>query len=67
MRCTVAIDGLVTSRSTCERKLSVTPARSETSRSVSRRAWRSARIRTPSWSSVVIDVPSADGLQETEV
>ena len=25
MRCTVAIDGLVTSRSTCERKLSVTP------------------------------------------
>ena len=29
MRWTVAIDGLVTSRSTCDRKLSVTPARSD--------------------------------------
>ena len=51
MRWTVAIDGLAMSRSTCERKLSVTPARSATSRSVSWRAWRNARIRAPSCSS----------------
>ena len=44
--------GSATSRSTCERKLSVTPARSASSRSVMLRAWRSARIRGPSWSSL---------------
>ena len=43
-----AIEGLVTSRSTWERKLSAPPARSASSRNVSPRAWRSARIRGPS-------------------
>ena len=47
MRWTVAIDGLVTSRSTWDRKLSVTPARSATSRRVRWRAWRSDRMRVP--------------------
>ena len=69
MRPTVAIDGLATSRSTWERKLSVTPDRAATSRRVSRRAWRSARIRGPSWSSVDIDLPGANAahVQRPEV
>ena len=54
MRWTVAIEGLAMSRSTWDRKLSVTPARAATSRKVSWRAWRSARIRGPSCSSATV-------------